>query len=383
MTATGQPLQPPRTAQPLLVLLVALGVVAFLYGITQPRAPQVWGMYLVNLLFWSSLAITGPALAGAIQLTEGRWSPTVKRVALTTAGFLPFSFALFVVLLAFGLKPLYPWVADPSLVESKKQWLNVPFFVLRIGIGVALLYWLAMRFTRAVWERDRGGAESEEVRHRLKEWAGTMLIAYVVVLSLWGFDLLMSLDPRWYSGLFGGYYVVTSLYTGFGLVCFLTILYNTRGVTAVPPANVQDVAKLVFAMCIMWMYFFFSQYLVIWYGNVPVETRFFLRRFFVDPWRTLAFVIFIVGALIPFAYLLGRLTARPSPRYRALVVILFMGWIAVFLERIMIVFPSMSRDNTLPLGVVEFLITAGFFSLFVLSRRWFIARYRPVLHYEK
>jgi hypothetical protein len=122
---------------------------------------------------------------------------------------------------------------------------------------------------------------------------------YVVVLSLWGFDLVMTIDPTWYSGLFGGYYVVTSLYTGFGLVTFLVIRANARGVTRVSPASIQDIAKLTFAMCIFWMYFFYSQYLVIWYGNVPVETKFFLRRFFVEPWTTLAFAIFLVGALIP------------------------------------------------------------------------------------
>jgi hypothetical protein len=189
----------------------------------------------------------------------------------------------------------------------------------------------------------------------------------------------MSIDPYWYSGLFGGYYVVTSLYTGFGLVTFLVIRSNARGVTRIPASAVQDVAKLTFAMCIFWMYFFFSQYLVIWYGNVPVETKFFLRRFFVDPWRSLAFFIFVVGALIPFGYLLKRLTGRPPTRHKVFIVILFMGWIAIFLERIMLVFPAMSKSNAWPLGPVELLITAGFFSLFVLSRTWFLGRYRPAL----
>jgi len=133
----------------------------------------------------------------------------------------------------------------------------------------------------------------------------------------------------------------------------------------------------------MWMYFFFSQYLVIWYGNVPAETKFFLRRFFVDPWRDLAFFVFVIGALIPFSYLLKRLTGRPPTRHKVFVVVLFMGWIAVFLERIMLVFPSMSKSNALPLGPVELLITAGFFSVFMLSRAWFLGRYQPVLEQPK
>jgi Ni/Fe-hydrogenase subunit HybB-like protein len=185
----------------------------------------------------------------------------------------------------------------------------------------------------------------------------------------------MSLDPLWYSGLLGGYYVVTSLYTGFGLVAFLTIRANARGWTNVSPAAIQDVAKLVFAMCVMWMYFFFSQYLVIWYGNVPAETRFFLRRFFDEPWRTLAFVILIVGALLPFSYLLKRLTGRPPVAHTPLMVVIAMGWTAIFLERIMLVFPGISKENRLPIGIVEVLITAGFFALFVMSRSWFLSRH--------
>jgi hypothetical protein len=367
-----------RTTQALLIILAVAGAATFVLGaFLQPT--RTWGMYLVNLLFWSSLAITGPAIAAMMQLTEARWSPTVKRIALTTGGFLPLSLVLFLILLVFGLAALYPWVTNPALVEKKKQWLNLPFMPLRIGLGVALLYFTAYAFTRAVLAEGESAAATEAERSRRNRLATILLILFVVVLSLWGFDLVMSLDPAWYSGLLGGYYVVTSLYTGFGLVAFLTIRSNARGVTAVSPAAIQDVAKLVFAMCVMWMYFFFSQYLVIWYGNVPAETRFFLRRFFDDPWRTLAFVIFIVGALVPFGYLLKRLTGRPPTAHTPLLVIIVMGWVAIFLERIMLVFPSISQASGLPLGTLEILITAGFFALFALSRQWFLARYQPLL----
>ncbi len=367
---------PSKGAQSLLVLLAALGVVAFLYGVTRPQPATTWAIYLVNLLFWSSLAITGPAVAGMIQITEGRWSPGVKQLALTTAGFLPVSFVLFLVLFA-GRAVLYPWVTTP--VPVKAAWLNVPFMSLRIGAGVLLLYWVALTFAKAVVAERQAGGDGTGAVARRNRLAVILLMLYVVVLSLWGFDLIMSLDPYWYSGLFGGYYVVTSLYTGFGLVTFLAIRDNARGIGDVSPSAIQDVAKLTFAMCIMWMYFFFSQYLVIWYGNVPVETKFFLRRFFVDPWRDLAFFIFVIGALIPFAYLLKRLTGRPPTRHKVFIAILFMGWIAIFLERIVLVFPSMSKSNALPLGLVELLITAGFFSLFMLSRSWFLGRYPPAL----
>jgi len=380
MTPTASTAQPPQGSQAVLVALAVAGAAAFVYGIMQPQPTRAWGMYLVNLLFWSSLAITGPALAGMMQLTEARWSPSVKRIALTTAGFLPISFVLFLILFA-GRSVLYPWVTTP--VPVKAAWLNVPFMSLRIGLGVALLYWVALRFSRAVFDEQPGAADSAEARNRRNRLATALLVLFVVVLSLWGFDLVMSLDPRWFSGLLGGYYVVSTLYTGFGLVTFLTIRANARGLTSVSPSAIQDVTKLTFAMCVMWMYFFFSQYLVIWYGNVPVETKFFLRRFFNDPWRTMAFVIFIVGWLVPFGYLLKRLTGRPPTAHKPLVVILFMGWAAIFLERILLVFPALSPDDVFPFGLMEILITAGFFALFALGRNRFLSRYGALLSQAK
>lgn len=378
-TMTASPASPARP-HPFLILLAVLGIVAFLYGVTRPEPARVWGIYLVNLLFWSSFAITGPAVAGMIQVTEGRWSPSIKRIALTTAGFLPVSLVLFVVLF-FGRATLYPWVTEP--IPVKAAWLNVPFMALRIGLGSLLLYWVAMRLVKAILVEDQPGQDTQAAIDRRYRLSSVLLVLYMIVLSLWGFDLLMSLDPRWYSGLFGGYYVVTSMYPGFGLVTYLTIRSNERGLTHVAPPAIQDVAKLTFALSVFWMYFFFSQYLVIWYGNVPVETRYLARRFFNQPWGGIAWAIFIIGWLIPFSYLLKRLTGRPPERHQVFKVILFFGWIAIFFERMLLVFPALLRDNTLPIGPVEVLVTLGFFALFVLSRNWFLVRYRPILNLPK
>jgi hypothetical protein len=366
-------------AQSLLVLLVDLGVVVFLYGISQGYQRQTWSIYLINLLFWSSLSVTGPAIAGMIQLTEGRWSPTIKRVALTTAGFLPISFVLFVALFA-GRAVLYPWVNHP--LPAKAVWLNVPLMSLRLGIGVVLLYWVAMRYTKAMIAADRAGIEAEVGNGRLNRLSTILLMLYVVVLSLWGFDLIMSLDPLWYSGLLGGYYVVSSMYAGFCLVTYLTLRYNESGVTAVAPKAIQDVVKLAFSLGLVWMYFFFSQYLIIWYGNVPLETRFFVRGFLAQPWGHLAWAIFIVGWLIPFSYLLKVLTGRPPTRHQVLKVILWMAGIAIFFERLLVVSVSL-KQTTIPHGIIDILVTLGFFALFVLSRNWFLARYNPVLSLPK
>jgi hypothetical protein len=354
-------------------ILAALGAVAFATASDWPRA---WSIYLVNLVFWSGLAVTGPAIAAMMQLTEARWSPSVRRLSLTTIGFLPVSLVLLVVLAA-GRTVLYPWVTAPIAVKA--AWLNVPFFFGRTFVLAVVTFAACYAFAGALL-RDSVPPGDERDTARRNRLAVIVLFLWMITVSLWGFDLVMSLDPIWYSGLFGAYFVVSSLYTTFCLLSILTIRANSRGVASIPPAAVQDVAKLQFAMSIMWMYFFWSQFLVIWYGNVPVETRFFLRRLFVQPWGTLAWVVLIVGWLIPFAYLLKRLTGRPPQRHGPLFVISVFGLVAIFLERVLVIFPSVSDHAVLPFGVRDLVITLGFFALFALSRRWFMGRYKPVLN---
>jgi hypothetical protein len=269
-----------------------------------------------------------------------------------------------------GRAVLYSWVNTP--VPVKAAWLNTPFFWLRtLGLAAAL-FGVCFAFIRALLK----GPASDRERAKRNVLAVILLFLWLVTVSLWGFDLVMSLDPHWYSGLFGGYFAVSTLYTTFALLSILTILANRRGL-GVPPAAVQDVAKLQFAMSIMWMYFFWSQYLVIWYGNVPVETRFVAHRFFESPWKTLAWVVFFVGWLIPFAYLLKRLTGRPPQRHAPLFVIACFGLVAIFLERVLVVFPSVIARGAPNFALGDVLITAGFLALFALGRRWFFARYRP------
>jgi hypothetical protein len=360
------------TARLALGGLVGVGALAFVLGVWLGPSQRVWGIFLVNLLFWSGLAATGPALAGMIEVTEGRWGARLRRIASTTAAFMPVSFLLFLVLLA-ALPVLYPWVGRP--IPKKAIWLNVPFFVLRTAIGVGILYWVSIRFARAV-HASAAGAAQEPGRGERQRLAVIMLLLYGVVISLLGFDLIMTLDPVWFSGLLGGYFLVTCLYSGFAfLVVLIAIRSAGRPAWLMPAREIQDLAKLVFAMSIMWMYFFWSQYLVIWYGNVPIETRFLLARFFHDPYRTLAWTAFLIGWLIPFAYLLGRLTGRPPERHGLLVVICCLSLTAIFLERVVLVLGSLAPSIGAATTVVALFVTAGFAALFALSYLVFVPRF--------
>src|SRR5262249_5037192 len=172
-----------------------------------------------------ALAGPGPACAGMMQITEARWSPSVRRIALTTAGFLPAAFVLLLVLF-IGRATLYPWTSNPPPVKA--VWLNTPFFWGR-NVGLALVLFLACLGFVRMGLRDPIPPDDERERGRRNRMATILLFLWIITVSLWGFDLVMSLDPAWYSGLFGGYFVVSTLYTGFALLSILTVRANARG----------------------------------------------------------------------------------------------------------------------------------------------------------
>jgi len=355
-----------------LGVLVALGALSFVVALASGSASNAWAVFLVNLLFWSGLSAAGPAIAGIFELTEARWAVRLRRIATTTVAFMPFSFVLF-LLLMLGLRALYPWVTVP--IPKKAAWLNVPFFVLRTIVGIAALYWVSVRFAKAV-HRSPAGASEEPGKAERASLAVGLLFLFVIVGSLLGYDLIMSLDTHWFSGLLGGYVVVGMLYSGFAFLVVLTGVYSFgRPGWVMPPKEMQDLAKLVFATGIVWIYFFWSQYLVIWYGNVPVETRYVLQRFFSDPWRMLALTSFFLGWVIPFSYFLGRLTGRPPEGHRILIVISSMALLAVFLEVLVLVLPSTVSGYGAGNVLLTLLMTAGFGALFALSFRVFVSRF--------
>src|SRR5437870_7449747 len=160
-------------------LVAAAGAVAFLTGARSGDPRAVWSIYLVNLVFWAGLAATGPAIAAMMQLTEARWSPTVRRLALTTAGFLPVSLALLVVLF-FGRAVLWQWVTTP--VPVKAAWLNTPFFWLRTFACAGALVLVAYAFIRRLL-RDPVAQEEERERVLRNRLATVLLFLWVITLS--------------------------------------------------------------------------------------------------------------------------------------------------------------------------------------------------------
>ena len=385
-----------RTRQ---VLLGACGVgaVAFLFDVGVGDGTRAWTALLVNFLFFAGLAQAGVVLSAVMQATSARWGRSLKRLAEATAAFLPAAFVLLLVLF-LGIATWAPWVREP--VEAKTAWLNIPFFVTRQTLTFLLLSGLSLAYVYRSLRPDIGMLdESGEqkatgfARRLIGGWQGSVeerlrnqrfqgilapcvLIAYAWVFSLVAFDFVMALDPHWFSTLAGGYYFIGNLFLGIAFLAVAAVWARDRlGIRDyIGDHQLHDIGKLLFGFCILWAYMLWSQYLVIWYGDLPEETQFIAHRM-QGSWAPLTWIVLALAFFIPFAVLLSR---EVKTQVRGLTTVSLVVLVGMWLERFILVTPSIWRGDGLPLGILEILITAGVFSLFAWCYITFLQTF-PVL----
>ena len=365
--------------------LVGLGIVTFLIGIAGEHSQRAWQAYLVNWLFWSGLALSGLIFTALLQITKAEWAGQLRQLAEALGAFLPVSFFL-LILLFVGSEQLFPWILEP--VPAKQVWLNKPFLILRnllsVGVlyscGLALLYaslqahgslatqrrsgWLHVLIT-ALSSQEK--AEDRETGTRMLTVLSPIFIfLYAILFSLIAFDLVMSLEPHWLSTLFGAYFCIGNLYTGLGALAVIAVIARSSfGLPALfPPERAHDLGKLIFGFCILWTYLFWCQYLPIWYGNLPEETGFLLIRLQEEPWMDMSFVVLLLTFLTPFPLLLLQRVKR-TPAVLAVVSLIVV--VGMWLERYILVVPSIWHEPALPLGWIELGMLVGFFALFTLA----------------
>jgi len=351
----------------LAVLLVIVGVLGFFFALSRGMAARAWQAYLVNLLFWMGIAQGGVVVATAFYLSQGRWAgPAQYRLAEMFIGFIPLGFILFWVLW-LGKAVIFPWVTHP--IAAKAMWLNAPFLFARDGAGLLLLTLLSLWFVSA----SRREAAREWARtpdnivlppNILRRLSPAVALTFAFVYSLVAFDLIMSLAPQWRSTLFGAWFFATSFWSGIVAMALTAVILQAlfqRRVIFFNRRVLHDLGKMVFAFSIFWVYLLFAQYLVIWYGDIPVETFFIVRRS-IMPWVPLSIAMIVLVWGIPFFVLLG---VRPKRTPKILGTVALLGLIGIYIEDYVLVVPSLSPTVN-PYGWVEIAVTAGFLGAFAL-----------------
>jgi hypothetical protein len=295
-----------------------LGLVASAIGWLLSPA-RLWPAYLVAYLFWLGLALGCLGIALLQTLTGGVWGLVTRRVLEAAAGTLPLLALLFVPL-AFGLPTLYLWArpeavaADPLLVR-KGSYLNVPFFLARAA--VYLLGWAALAALLGRWsgEQDRSGAPEQARKLRRLGAGGLPLLGLTV--SFAAIDWLMSLEPDWYSTVYGGMVALGALLSAFAFTILVVAALAKRPPLAglASPSLFNDLGNLLLAFLMLWTYLAYSQFLLIWAGNLHEETPWYLRRL-EGGWLWVALALALLGFALPFLLLVFRPLKR-SPRLLA------------------------------------------------------------------
>ncbi|MEE8399872.1 MAG: hypothetical protein V3S89_12760 [Desulfobacterales bacterium] len=372
----------------LFTVLALLGFGYFAYLIADDHPQIAWPAYLINLLLWSAIAQGGLLFSMVMHVTKARWSDNLSGLSHAFAAFFPVSFGLF-LLLFLGQESIFPWIGVD--LHGKEIWLNVPFLFSRdlIGLfvlyglgGVYLYYALGLKlgkhpprgkirgYLHRQWARSL--ADVDRCRARMSVFGVLYMIAYAFVLSLIAFDLIMSADPHWISTLFGAYAFVKAFYVGLGALIILAAVVSLRhgdrsGLTA---SHFHDLGKLFFGFCLIWGDFFYAQFVVIWYGNLPEEASYVIQRTMLSPWKSLAWVVLGTCFIIPFLILLNR-KVKTKPVFMA--VLCSVVIIGIGLEHLLLLGPALSPDiSGLSQGVATGVIFVGFFGLMGIALRFFL-----------
>jgi hypothetical protein len=320
---------PPRDLKRVSTLAISVGALFFallIFGLLVDRA-QFFHAYLVGFIFWIGITIGSLALLMLQHLTGGAWGLIIRRVLEAATRTLPLMLILFVPVLV-GLNQIYPWTNRaamdqvPVLKEKAAHYLNPAFFMTRAaiyfviwGLMVLLLNWLSLQHDRT---NDRRFAK------RLQMISGPGLGVLILTITFASIDWVMSLDPAWSSTIYGLIFVAAWSLSAlaFGILVMSWLSQREPMNAVVRTSHFHDWGNLLLALVMLWTYFAFSQYLIIWSGNLPEETIWFVARKH-GGWGVIALGIVILQFVFPFLTLLSR-AAKKSPQKLAQLAVLIL-----------------------------------------------------------
>lgn len=292
-----------------LVAAVALG--------GGPMGEQFQSSFVVAFMYVLAISLGTLWFVTLQHLTNAGWSVTVRRVAEIIAASVPVVVGLFVLVLLpmlTGNSHLYEWV-DPAKVEAnhilahKAGYLNLKFFLARCVVYFGFWWLLSSFFLKQSMAQD--SSRKAEVNNKLQAVSAPGMIVLALTLTFCAFDLLMSVDPEFFSTIFGVYYFAGAVSSAYSFLALSLMWLQSKGrlLSSVNREHYHDLGKMMFAFVVFWSYIAFSQFMLIWYGDMPEETHWFKTRFNGD-WAIVSWILLACHFAIPFFGLLSRHVKR-------------------------------------------------------------------------
>jgi hypothetical protein len=321
-----------RRIQRLALIAGLLGIALALAGAFM-YPDQFWRSYLLAYTYWLQIALGCLGMAMLHHVVGGRWSALIRRWMEAGAMTLPL-LTLFFIPLLFGMGTLYPWsnpdqVQQSPLMQQKALYLNLPFFMVRAALYFLVWNGLASLLNRWSHEQDRTGDARLAIRMRRLSTVGLILL--VLTATFAAYDWLMSLEPEWYSSIYGLIFIA-----GQGLAALAVAILGLRVLARRDPAgqdwarSFNDLGSFTLAFVMIWAYFSFSQFLIIWSANINTEITWYYYRL-QGQWAAFALLLFVFDFALPFFALLSRSFKRRFQLLTVLAILILCGrWVELY-----------------------------------------------------
>jgi hypothetical protein len=246
---------------------------------------QFFHSYLIGYIFWIGIALGSLALLMLQHLTGGGWGMVIRRILEAATRTLPLMLILFMPIL-FGARHIYPWTdrakmaqahEAEALLDKVDHYLNLKFFILRAAVYFAI--WLVLAYLLSRWSREQDTSTDRAPTKKMRVLSGPGMVLFVLTVSFAAIDWVMSISPAWYSTIFGLLFVASFALSGLAFAIAMVAMLADREPMAdvVAPLHFHDLGKLLLALVMLWAYFSYSQFLIIWSGNLPEEIVWYRR----------------------------------------------------------------------------------------------------------
>jgi len=321
-----------RAQVPALIAGV-LGVAGAAFGFFT-NAPEFYRAWLPAFLFWFMIAAGSIAVMCLQYVTGGEWGVLIRRPLGAASRTIPL-FILFAIPLVLGMPHVYVWankavVAHDQLLQQKQLYLNPTAWIIRALVYFA--FWTLWVWRIRVLSLDFAKTRSPYTDLSRRRWSASGLLMIVLTLTLASVDWVMSLEPKWYSSMFGISFTVGAGLSAFAFVTFfLVLLAPTPAMRDIlKPGHFRDLGNLMLAFTMLWAYTNFSQFLLIWYGNIKEETPYYLKRMH-GVWGWIAAALILFHFFLPFFMLLMRaIKDHPKTIGVVTVIILLMRFVDIY-----------------------------------------------------
>jgi hypothetical protein len=357
-----EPSQKVKTAAIGSLVIGALGIIV---GLLQNQE-RLWTSYLVAFFFITTLALGGLFFTAIQHVAKAGWSSSIRRLSEGMASFLPGIIVGSLVLL-IGVKKLYVWadhdfVASHPIIQSKTAYLNVGFLVVRLLVFTVGMYLFGRKIIGNSTKQDLTG--DHNLTHQNVGWSIGWVLFFAIFFSLFSVDLLMSLLPTWYSTIFGVYTFAGLFQSSLAFLLLVMIYFKETGMIQgyYTEDHMHDVSKFLKGFTVFWAYIAFSQFMLIWYANIPEETEFYLMRA-EGGWMAISFSLLFFKFIVPFLALLPRGVKRDSKRLIPIcVLILIMQYVDIY----WLVYPNFF-EGRVTFGFYEITLLLFFFGAFLMT----------------